>query len=100
MVSSLLTDVVVAASITAVPATIAAWAALRVNRKVSTNGTKKDIGLLVEENVLQVRNLSTDLSLLADQVRVHHADTKLHCQKCEEHIMNSRGFCDNCGNLM
>jgi hypothetical protein len=89
----LLTDIVVAASITAVPATIAAWAALSANKKVSTNGSKKDIGLLVEE-------LGSDLKDLSFSVQKHHADTKLHCQKCEEHIKNSRGFCDNCGNLM
>lgn len=39
---------VIAAAIAAVPASVAAFAALRVNSKVSTNGSKQDIGLLVE----------------------------------------------------
>jgi len=39
---------VVAAAIGSVPATIAAYAALRANYKVSTNGSKKNIGILVE----------------------------------------------------
>jgi len=39
---------VVAAAIAALPASVAAFAALRVNSKVSTNGSKLDIGLLVE----------------------------------------------------
>ena len=39
---------VVAAAIGSVPATVAAWAALRANHKVSTNGSRKNIGLLVE----------------------------------------------------
>ena len=40
--------IVLAAAITAVPASVAAFAALSTRKKVSTNGSKKDIGLLVE----------------------------------------------------
>jgi len=79
--------VVVAAAIGAIPASIAAVAALKVNRKVSTNGSKKNIGVLVEGNVEQLMRLSTS-------VERHHADETIH--GCH----HNHGVCDTCGTIL
>lgn len=84
--SSIADPLVVAALVAAVPSSIAAYAALRANHKVSTNGSKKSIGMLVE-----------DMNVKLDR---HVNDLQAHCREAHKHVLNAEGVCTLCGNLV
>jgi hypothetical protein len=87
---ALVTDLVIAAGIAAVPSSIAAWAAISANKKVSTNGSQLNIGMLVEENAARTK-------ALVESVEQHHSNMRLHCQEEHRHILASQSICPNCG---
>lgn len=73
---------IIVALVAAGPATLAAWAAVQANKKVSTNGSSKHIGLLVEANAER-------LELLNNRV-----------QRIELHLNhNGNDICAVCGTI-